>query len=429
MAHAGDLTEVALVVALALAGGLALGRLGQPAIVGYILAGVVLGPSGLGLVESFEAVAQLAEIGVLLLLFIVGMELSVRAFQSVLGFAVVVTLLQVVVTTLAMVGLALLFGWGIGLGVLLGFVVSLSSTAVAIRMLSDIHEHHSETGRKVIGVLVAQDLAFIPMMLVLTGMGGGGLQLADLVPVAGAVLVLAAAIWFLAKRPVLRLPLRRWARGQRELTALTGLAWCFVGASASGLLGLSSAYGAFLAGLVLGNSSDRRAVMRAIEPIQGVMLMVFFLSVGLLVDLGTIWRNLGAVLVLLLVVTVLKTALNIGLLRLMKEPWPRALLGGTVLSQIGEFSFVLAGAGAAGALIEPEAYRIVVAVIVLSLATSPFWFLTARRLHAMALETASWRELLVRLYGADTDRAGSWLAAGVARLRRGRSKTAGPDAG
>jgi CPA2 family monovalent cation:H+ antiporter-2 len=419
MGHAGELTGVALVVALALAGGLALGRLGQPAIVGYILAGVVLGPSGLGFIASFEAVADLAEIGVLLLLFIVGMELSVRAFQTVLGFALAVTALQAVLTTSALVVVALLFGWGLGLGVLLGFVVSLSSTAVAIRMLGDIHEQHSETGRKVIGVLVAQDLAFVPMLLVVTAIGGGGrFWLANLVPVAAGVIVLAVAIWVLARRPVLRLPFRSWASGQRDLTALTGLAWCFIGASVSGLLGLSTAYGAFLAGLVLGNSSDRRALMRAIEPIQGVMLMVFFLSVGLLVDLGAIWRNLGAVLVLLLVVTLCKTVLNVGLFRLMGEPWSHAFLGGTALSQIGEFSFVLAGVGAAGTLIGPEAYRIVVAVIVLSLATSPFWFLTARRLHAMTLESATWREVLIRLYGEDKDRASTWLAALLQRLRR-----------
>jgi CPA2 family monovalent cation:H+ antiporter-2 len=418
VSHAGDLTEVAIVVALALICGLALGRLRQPAIVGYILAGVLLGPSGLGFVENRESIEFLAELGVLLLLFVVGMELSVRAFQAVLGFALIVTLLEIAASVLVMAALALLFGWSLGLALLLGFVVSLSSTAVAIRMLTDIHELHGDTGRKVVGVLVAQDLAFVPMMLVLAAFGGDGLAPADLAPLAGAVLVLAGVLWFLARRPILSLPLRRWARGQRDLTALAALAWCFVGASASGLLGLSSAYGAFLAGLVIGNSSERRALMRAILPIQGVMLMVFFLSVGLLVDLGTIWRNLGTVLVLLLAVTVLKTALNIGLFHAMREPWRRAFMGGTVLSQIGEFSFVLAGAGAVGGLIGDEDYRIVVAVIVLSLATSPFWFLTAHRLHDMAPTAASWRATLGGLYGDETSTVRGWFGWLAARLGR-----------
>lgn len=418
MSHAGELTQVAIVVALALVCGLALGRLRQPAVVGYILAGVLLGPSGLGLVDNRESIGFLAELGVLLLLFVVGMELSVRAFQAVLGFAVLVTLLEIAASVLFMAGLALVFGWSLGLALLLGFVVSLSSTAVAIRMLSDIHELHGDTGRKVVGVLVAQDLAFVPMILVIAALGGDGVAAADLVPLAGALLVLGGVLWVLARRPVLSLPLRRWARGQRDLTALAALAWCFVGASVSGLLGLSSAYGAFLAGLVIGNSSERRALMRATEPIQGVMLMVFFLSVGLLVDLDTIWRNLGTVIVLLLVVTVLKTALNIGLFHTLKEPWPSAFKGGTALSQIGEFSFVLAGAGLAGGLIDDEVHRMVVAVIVLSLATSPFWFLTAHRLHDMARQPASWREMLGGLYGGETSTVRGWLGAIAARLGR-----------
>jgi CPA2 family monovalent cation:H+ antiporter-2 len=414
MSHAEGLTEVAIVIALALVCGLGLGRLRQPAIVGYILAGVLLGPSGLGFVENRESIGFLAEMGVLLLLFVVGMELSVRAFQAVLGFALLVTVLEIAASVVFMAALALVFGWSLGLVVLLGCVVSLSSTAVAIRMLSDIHELHGDTGRKVVGVLIAQDLAFVPMILVIGALGGGGLAPADLVPLAGALAVLGGVLWFLARRPVLRLPLREWARGQRDLTALAALAWCFAAASVSGLLGLSSAFGAFLAGLVLGNSSDRRALMHAVEPIQGVMLMVFFLSVGLLVDLATIWRNLGTVLVLLLVVTVLKTALNIGLFRTLDEPWPSAFKAGTALSQVGEFSFVLAGAGLAGGLVDDEVHRIVVAVIVLSLATSPFWFLTAHRLHVLALQPTSWRETLGSLYGGET----SWLRGVVERAVR-----------
>ena len=239
------------------------------------------------------------------------MELSLRAFRSLWRLAVVVMLLQVAVTFGVMMLLRMVMGWPIEGAVLLTFVVALSSTAVAIKMLEDIGELRTRAGRIAVGVLIAQDLAVVPMMLVLDLMAAEGLDL-----LGGARLVLALVLLFglilvLSRRKRINLPLPIGGANQADLLPLTALVMCFGAAAITGAMGLSPAYGAFLAGLTIGNSNQRQIMLANAMPLQSVLIMVFFLSVGLLIDLGVLWTNLGIVVVLLLVVTVLKTVVNI----------------------------------------------------------------------------------------------------------------------
>ncbi len=397
-----ELTEIAIVIAVALSFGLILGWLRQPAIVGYIIAGVVLGPSGFGLVQDREQIAFLAELGVLLLLFAIGMELSIQAFRAVLKFAVIGTLAQIVISMGVVAIVAFLFGWPWQLAVLVGFAVSLSSTAVAIKMLEEVGELRRETGRRAVGILIAQDLAIVPMMLIIATLAPSQeFAFASLLPLVGAIGFLAFFIWFLGRRGRVRLPFRKLTRGQADLITLAALGYCFAAAAVSGLFGLSTAYGAFLAGLLLGNSTDRKTMLRVTMPIQGVLLMAFFLSIGMLLDLKFIWDHLAQVLLLLLIVTLGKSAMNVAILRALGEPWPRAWLGGVVLGQIGEFSFVLVALGLSVSAITNDGYRMFVAVIALSLVISPFWLDSARRLQRVASGgPEDLNELMARLYPA-----------------------------
>jgi len=402
MENSVELTEVTIVIAVALSCGLVLGWLRQPAIVGYIIAGVVLGPSGLGLVEDREQISFLADLGVLLLLFAVGMELSIQAFRAVLKFAVLGTLAQIVISLAVVSLVALMFGWTWERTILIGFAVSLSSTAVAIKMLDEVGELRKETGRRAVGILIAQDLAVVPMMLIVAALAPSkNFSFHGLLPLVGAVAFLAFFIWFLGRRGRVRLPFRKLTRGQADLITLAALGYCFAAAAVSGLFGLSTAYGAFLAGLLLGNSTDRKTMLRVTLPIQGVLLMAFFVSIGLLLDLKYIWEHLGQVLLLLVIVTLGKTAMNVGILRALGEPWPRAWLGGLVLGQIGEFSFVLAALGLSVTAITDDSYRMFIALIALSLVISPVWLDSARRLQRMAKTgTGSLNELVAHLYPA-----------------------------
>jgi CPA2 family monovalent cation:H+ antiporter-2 len=165
-----NLVPIAFLLVGAIAGGLLLASLRQPPLVGYILAGAVLGPSGIGLITDRETVNLLAELGVLVLLFVVGMQLSLRAFRNIYETALGATALQIGLSVLLMLMIAPLFDWPYGTAVLFGFVVSMSSTVVSISMLEDVGELRSDAGRLAVGVSIAPDLAVVPMLIIVSGL-------------------------------------------------------------------------------------------------------------------------------------------------------------------------------------------------------------------------------------------------------------------
>ncbi|MEQ8355071.1 MAG: cation:proton antiporter [Kiloniellaceae bacterium] len=421
--HTSSITELAIVVVGAMGCGLVMRYFRQPILLGYILAGAVLGPSGFGFVENREQVQLLAELGVLMLLFFIGMELNLRDFRSVWKVAVLTTAFQIIVAFLGMYLLGLLLDWPLALTVVVGFVVALSSTAVAIKMLEEIGEKRTQVGYVTIGILIAQDLAVIPMILIIgTFRGDGEVGALAILKIIISMIFLGLMIAYLGKRKRVRLPFAKDVAQSTDLTPLAGLGFCFGAAALSGLVGLSASYGAFLAGLVIGNSTSRRAMMHYTEPIQAVLLMVFFLTIGLLIDVGYIWDNLGIVVMLVFFVAILKTALNIGLIRALGETWPRAFLSSVLLAQLGEFSFILAAQGLAVGAIDWESHRLLVAVTVLSLMVSPVWLEAARRLHRIALlGITSGRETLRLTVGPEAlalGRSRGFVNAWLARWRK-----------
>jgi monovalent cation:H+ antiporter-2, CPA2 family len=388
--HIDKLTPIALVTTAALLCGISLIRLRQPAIVGYILAGVVLGPTGLRLVSNTETVQILAELGVIMLLFLTGMELSLRSFKSVYKTAIAATVLQILTAFFVFRGLGHFLDWSMQRVMVFAFATALSSTAVAIKILEETDDLRTPVGRTTVSVLVAQDLAVIPMLLVIgafevEGAAGAGI-LAVALKLFLAVGLMGGISWFLARRDRVILPLSTWIATRPEVLPLAAMAFCFSAATLSGLIGLSTAYGAFLAGLVIGNSNVRAILHKAAEPVQTILLMVFFLSIGLLIDLHYIAQNWRQVLLVLLVVTLLKTTVNVAILHWLGEPWQRAFHSGVVLGQIGEFSFILVAAGLTAEVISQDGYRLMISVIALSLLISPMWLAIARRLHDAALK-------------------------------------------
>ncbi len=402
MAIESTLTEIAIVVTAALTGGLILEKIKQPAILGYILAGVILGPSVFGLIENRETVTFLAELGVLMLLFVVGMELDLRSFVKIWPIAVGCILLQIVGGLCIAFPLAHLFHWPLNLTLLLAFVFALSSTAVSVKILDTIGELKTGAGRITIGILIAQDLALVPMILTVRGLQPNNevsifLMATKIIVSIG---LLAALVWYLSRRERLRLTFLKMAVGNTDLTPLIGLTFCFGAAAIAGLADLSAAYGAFLAGLVMGNSNKRQAIIERMTPIYSVLMMMFFLSIGLLLDLHFIWENLGKVLMILLFITLGKTALNISILHLLRQPWTISFISGLVLAQLGEFSFLLSTVGQEVGIVDTYGNNLIVSLTALSLMLSPLWMTTAKRLHDLAPKrTATVSQLLTLLYG------------------------------
>ena len=417
-----ELIPLAVVALIALSCGLVLARLKQPAVIGYILAGVVLGPSVLGLVHNEASIALLAELGVLLLLFVIGMELSLRSFRRIWKIALATVALQVAGAILVMWLVGNVLGWPLSAVLLLAFVLALSSTAVAVKILEDIGELRTSAGQIAVGVLIAQDLAVVPMILLLDIVTAGQFEFLAAVRIVLSVVLLVLLILFLSKRERVKLPLPALIDTHTDLLPLLGLVCCFGAATISGLLGLSPAYGAFLAGLTIGNSNLRSGMLTVILPIQSVLMMVFFLSIGLLIDPVYMWDNIGVVAMLFLMVTVFKTAINVGFLRFAGQPWATAFLAGICMAQIGEFSFLLGGVGLRRGVITADEFRLILTVTALSLIVSPLWTVAARRLHRVAaFPRASVRYVMRIAFGRET----AWVKRQANRSGRAVGRLAG----
>lgn len=379
MDHHHALTHLATILAAAFLGGAVFKKLKQPVLVGYIIVGLLLGPSMMGVVESTQEVSLMAELGILLLLFIVGMEIDLKSFKSVSRISLVTCGAQIGIGLLAMAFLGLLFGWPVNQSILLGFAIALSSTAVALKILEEMGLRKTQVGQTSVGILVAQDMAFIPMVLIIGALStNDGFNYGGLIRLGIAVLVLAGVMFLLTNKPGIFQKL--WNKfealkndAMKGQVAITGLAFCFSAAALAGMFGLSAAYGAFLAGITLGHTMTRKELEAHTKPIFDVTIMVFFLSIGLLIDLKFLWENWLAALVLLVVTMSLKTVVNFYVLRWQGMAREEAYVTGAALAQVGEFSFILAAMGMGAGTIESEGYKYVVAIISLSLLATPLW--------------------------------------------------------
>ena len=365
--------------------GLLLQAFRQPQLVGYILTGFVIGPGGMGLVTDQATIDHLGAIGVTLLLFFIGMEVSPRQLVRGWRVAILGTLFQVGVS----VGVTWLVGWyldwSLGRVVLLGFVISLSSTAVVLKLLKDRGELQSKAGDNVLLILLTQDLAVVPMLIIISQVGGTPPSSNELLlQIAGAVLVLGLAAYVL-KRETITLPFAKRVRQDHELQVFAAMLACFGLAFVTGQLGISAALGAFVAGMVVASARETDWIHHALEPLRVVFVALFFVSVGMMIKADFVVQNLSQVIALVMGVLLTNTFINAGILRWLGDSWPVSLYSGALLAQIGEFSFVLAGVGYQASIISEYGHQLTVAVIALSLVLSPMWIIGMKRLLASRL--------------------------------------------
>lgn len=382
------LTALAVVLAAAVACGLGMSRLRLPAAAGFILVGVGLGPTGAGLIHSSPGIETLAELGVLMLLFIIGMEMRLASFSKSLPLALGLTAATILIIPSSVALFTLAVHGEVTGGIVIGFMLSISSTAVAMKMMEDAGEKDTGAGRLAVAILVAQDLAVVPLMLI-TNTLGSQITAHALIGIteklALAFALLAGFIGLLTKIKSYRFPASEYLLKNFDVGTLGVLGICFAAAAASGLLGLSPALGAFLGGLAVGHSTLRRGALTMAQPVQSILLFVFFLSVGLLIDLDYLIQQAPIIAAALLVVTGGRTVLNFILLTVLGEPVDRAIRASLILSPVGEFSFVIAGAGLAVGALSQSGHKLAIAVIAMSLLASPIFFLAARLAHNLSM--------------------------------------------
>ena len=343
-------------------------------IAGFLLAGVAIGPGALGLVTDLELVANLAEVGVILLLFSIGVEFSLDQMARLARPIFLGGGAQVALTVAVVAGGLMVVGVGVGPAVFTGFLVSLSSTAIVLKVLAERAETDTPVGRVSLAMLLFQDLAIVVMALLVPALAGeGGSPLGVAWALGKAVLLVAAVL--VGARRVVPFVLERVAMTRRsELFLLAVATICLGTAWAAGLAGISLALGAFLAGLLVSESDYSEHALSEILPLQTLFTAAFFLSVGMLLDPSFLLDHLGWVLAAAAGVLVLKAGLAALGARLLGYPLGVALAGGLALGQIGEFSFVLALSGAEvgltpGALGEAGSQGLIAVTVVLMLVT------------------------------------------------------------
>ncbi len=352
----------------------------QPHVIAYLFAGIVLGPSVLGVVDDIHWIERIGNIGVILLLFFVGMEVSPQALAARWRVPVLGTLAQVLVSVAFawLVGRAL--GWSTPQVVLFGFVISLSSTAVVLRYLGERQLFSTPAGQDALGVLLVQDILVIPMLLILEHLGQAVVDPAELTRQgAGALIAFAFLVW-LVRGGRIRLPFSNWIRKDHELQVFVAILVCLGSAAVTGLLGLSTALGAFLGGLLVGAARETQWVHHALSPFYAVSLALFFVAIGMLIDLDFALQNAPAIIALVIGVLVTNTFINAFIVRLLGSAWPHAIYVGGLLGQIGEFSFLLVSVALQAGFIDDFAHQLALAVITLSLILSPAWIALVRRL-------------------------------------------------
>ncbi len=373
MHHDPLLPQLLIAVLVLLGTGLAMRFLRQPHIVAYLMAGVILGPYGLGLLSDIESLSRAGEFGVALLLFFVGMKVSPRKLMQRWHLTGMGTLLQILASVGVSGLLGLSLGWDLNRILLIGFVISLSSTAVVINVLQDRDEIDTQVGRDVIGILLTQDLMIIPMIIIIGLLGGQEPTADGLLLQATGVILIIGVLWWLTTSDRVRLPLGARLRSDHEMQVFAALGLLLGMAVLFDFFGLSAALGAFLAGILIGVARETTWVQTRLDPFRVVFVALFFVSIGALVDLKFFREHIALIGSLVGLVLVTNWLINAFILRLLGESWSHSIYAGALLAQIGEFSFVLAALGLQLGTIGDFAYQLTVAVIAVSLLLSPTW--------------------------------------------------------
>ena len=381
MEHPSYLADILIFLLAAVVAAPLFRRLRLAAVLGYIGAGAVIGPHALGLVERIDSARALAEFGVVFLLFTVGLELPLDRLRALGGGKFVLGLLQILLTMAVFSGVGIFLGLSPQAAVVVAAALTLSSTAMVLQLLAERGELSSQAGRSAFAVLLVQDIAVGPLLVIALVLGGAPEAVAEalfwslLKALAAVAGILAIGRW--AVRPIYG-PVS----GGDQVETFTALTLLIVlGAGlATELAGLSMAFGAFLAGMLLADTRHRQQVEIVIQPFRGLLLGLFFMTVGMAIDTGGVAARAGALAALTVGLLVAKTALAAAIGAALGMPRGRAVYVGLLIAGGGEFGFVLLGAAVGRSLLDSPDAQLLGMAITLSMAATPLLAFAGRRI-------------------------------------------------
>lgn len=390
------LVDVLILLAVSIPVSFFFHKLKLPAIVGFLVTGMIVGPHAAGWISETEAVRAMAEIGVVLLLFTIGLEFSFqKLFSEGLKF-IWLGLAQVVITAAATAGLSYAFGLPLRQGIFLGFLFALSSTAIVLRILSDRSEVDTPQGRLSVGILIFQDICIIPMMLLVPTLAGEAVHFLQVAKQLGLAFLAIAVLILAARYIVPRLLSQIVHLRNRDVFLITILFLCLGTAYATSTMGLSLAIGAFIAGLVISESDYSHQILAEIFPFRDIFNAFFFVSVGMLLDIPLFIQNWPAGLITAASVLIGKASLVLIILLLFKITFRISWITAFCLAQVGEFSFLLAEQGNSYRLLPEWLNQLFLSSSILTMILTPFVILLAAplglRIQKMLKRPADWEE-------------------------------------
>ncbi len=356
-------------------------RLRQPVIVGFMITGILIGPYGLGFIRRLDDIEVLAEIGVVLLLFTIGLEFSMRRIIDLKRFVSIGGSAQVAATVVAAAAVTAALGLPLNQAIFVGFLIALSSTAIVLKTYMDRAEVDSPHGRASVGILLLQDLVIVPMMLLVPILSGKEGASVGRIALTLATAAAAVAIIVFTARKLVPFVLSHVVRLRSpEVFVIFVVVICLGTSLLTAQFGLSLALGAFIAGIVLSESEYSHQIVADILPFRDVFNSIFFISIGMLLSISALTANLGIVIGAVVALTIGKALIVIGVVRALGLSLRVATLTGLGLAQIGEFSFILAKQGIEAQLLGDNGYQVFLGAAIISMIATPFLIKAAPRL-------------------------------------------------
>lgn len=393
------LADLVIILGLAVLVILAFQRLNLPNILGFLLSGAIAGPYGLSLVQASHEVDILAEIGVILLLFVIGLQFSLKSLAAIKRAVFIGGGLQVLITIGVVALLAIGFGYETGEAIFLGFLFSLSSTAIVLKLLQERGELTAPHGKFALAILIFQDIIVVPMILFTPIIAGESKNVWISILTLGLKgLGLILVVILSARYVVPRLLYQVAKTKSKELFILTIVVICFAVAWLTSSFGLSLPLGAFMAGLIISESDYSHQATANVLPFREIFTSIFFVSIGMLLDLGFLFQNLPLILVFTIFTIVIKGIICTVAALILKYPPRTFILVGLSLFQVGEFAFILSKTGIEYDLIAMETYQYFLSISILTMAATPFLIKFGDRITSALLDTSLTGSFFKRLF-------------------------------
>lgn len=355
-------------------------HLKQPYFIAYIAAGVFLGPQVFNIIHHPEVISEIGEIGIVFLMFSIGSEIDFHNLARNIHKPFLIAFVQIILSFLFIYIIGSYAGWKLTTTVLMAFITSISSSAIVFQYLARTGELKSRLGMITGGVLLMQDILVIPMMLALNFMSGNNISEIHLIRVCVGGLLMILFLKGVVTKKLLKLPMRREIIADHELQVFIGFSVCFGLAWVSGWFGLSTAFGAFAAGILIGHDKATHWLGKTLVPFRVFFMAFFFIAVGLQLDIHFFFQNALTIVLISIAVLFTNSFINTILFKFTKNSWRDSLYGGALLSQIGEFSFVLMTMASSLGLVGNFMYQITLAVITLTMILTTIWLIIIQKL-------------------------------------------------